>query len=377
MTRFTVARDRLAPALNRAARIALTKSPITIITTVKIAADLDGLHVTATDLDSQLEELVQPEPLPDWAGCVDAHRLAGFAGALPTESDITISADSDRLEARCGRSVARLPLLPAEDFPVWRLAGADMAEFEIPAVEFCSIIKDVGHAIPEEKYRYWLDGIFLHAPGVAVATDGHRLMRRRLSVEVPSDARLIVPTPTCTALQPLLRGLADTVRVTLSPTWIAFACENWTYRSKLIDGTYPDYTRTLPARLPDPVVVSRTALADAVARLRLIPVNQKSNAIVLSACDGELVIATAYAPDNDIGEGEDAIPASGAAGVWFGVNARYLAEALAALPGAEQIELHIAAPPDPVWLCAVGEEHDGIVLMPQRVAPPQPWHEQC
>src|SRR5690348_5709451 len=104
MIRLTVARDRLAPALSRADKIALTRAPIAIVSTVKLVVDKDGLRLTATDFDTQLEERVDIDPRPDWAGCVDAARFVGIVTALPRGSELIIGVDENRIEARCGRA---------------------------------------------------------------------------------------------------------------------------------------------------------------------------------------------------------------------------------------------------------------------------------
>jgi DNA polymerase III sliding clamp (beta) subunit (PCNA family) len=49
-----------------------------------------------------------------------------------------------------------------------------------------------------------------------------------------------------------------------------------------------------------------------------------------------------------------------------GANIRYVAEALAALES-DRIELHHGDDAwASLWLCAEGEEHDGVVIMPMR-----------
>jgi DNA polymerase III subunit beta len=198
-----------------------------------------------------------------------------------------------------------------------------------------------------------------------VATDGNRLMLRRLSVALPPEVRAIVPLRGCEELPALLRGAAAAaVQIRLARSWIEFACGDWTYRSKLIDGEYPSYRRVLPQRVPHPTVVNRVLLAESVARVRQVARNLNHNALVLAADGGELTIAAG----DEGGAGEDGAPVLHGAGFGrVGLRNTYLAEALAALPGVDEIELHVRSPDAPVWICPAGEQCDGILVMPMRV----------
>src|SRR5258708_25773426 len=83
----------------------------------------------------------------------------------------------------------------------------------------------------------------------AVATDGHRLAR--MEIPLPEGAAgmpgVIVPRKTVTELRKLIDELDQDVAVALSDTKIRFTFGNAVLTSKLIDGTFPDYDRVIPA----------------------------------------------------------------------------------------------------------------------------------
>ena len=85
-----------------------------------------------------------------------------------------------------------LACLPQEDFPQMS-AGALPHRFRLAADDLIALIEKTRFAISTEETRFYLNGIYLHAPRTAsravlraVATDGHRLARYEL--ELPDGA---------------------------------------------------------------------------------------------------------------------------------------------------------------------------------------------
>jgi DNA polymerase-3 subunit beta len=367
MTRVTVPRDRLAPALERVATVAASRSNIVILNTVKVVADRDGLTLTGTDTDALLEEKIDaPSHEPSWAGCVDAARLAGFVSSLPRGADLALTGGEDQLEIRQGRSAAQMPVMPARDFPAWD----DASEAEVVTIagdQLAAALQAVRHAIGESETRYYLNGAYLHAENsgaIAVAMDGHRLALRRLPVAWPEGRGVIVPRTTCGRLLHLLRGISAELTIKLATASISVSSGAWTLRSKLISGEYPDYSRILPPRSPSPVTVDRATMLAAVGRIAEIAHGTHEQSVQLEATPGELHLSGGTR--GQFGSAEDVLECvAQASAVQVILQSKYLADALQSLDG-PTVEVHICDPMQPVWLCAAGEAHDGIVIMPMR-----------
>jgi DNA polymerase-3 subunit beta len=361
MTRFSIARDALAQALDRAAGIVDVRSTSPILNTVRIVTDGGGLTLTATDMDMIFQERVDAESRETWAGCIEVRRLIGFVKTLPRGGEVTLTASEQRIEIRQDRAVARLPVMSPDDFPGWQLIG-EPAVCEIEGAELQSMLHMVGSAMPDKNERSHLWGVHLDGErSTAVATDGHRLALRRIA-GLPPDTNIIVPAPTCLRLQSMLRGFTETVRLRLSPRAVEFECGSWTLKGRLLDGTYPDYWRVLPSRVPAPLIVNRVALAQAVERVSLVAQGTHV-AVRLTAKNGELTVTAAA--DGGFGDGEDAVAAEGEDVGPIAINGRYLDEALDALEPAETVEFHVTSPSAPLWICATPHD-DGIVIVPLR-----------
>src|SRR5690606_23250250 len=114
----------------------------------------------------------------------------------------------------------------------------------------------------------------------AVATDGHRLAR--VEMPLPEGAAgmpgVIVPRKAVGELRKLVEDAEGEIGVSLSETKLRFNFGEIMLTTKLIDGTFPDYERVIPAGNDKTLQVSRKEFADAVDRVATIS-TEKSRAV--------------------------------------------------------------------------------------------------
>jgi hypothetical protein len=178
-------------------------------------------------------------------------------------------------------------------------AGELPHRFALSAAELRSLIDRTRFAISTEETRYYLNGIYLHAtkndevPVVrAVATDGHRLAR--VEMTAPEGAAgmpgIIVPRKTVIELRKLVDegGAEAEVQIALGDTKIRCAIGEAALTSKLIDGTFPDYDRVIPAGNDKILEVDCKSFAEAVDRVSTIS-TERSRAVKLAIERGGLV----------------------------------------------------------------------------------------
>ncbi len=371
--KITFERADLLRVLGHVQSVVERRNTIPILSNVKIEAAGDRVTLNATDMDlDMIESVAVPVDAPG-AITAPAHTLHDIVRKLPDGAQVALeTTDGDsRLALRAGRSRFALTCLPTTDFPV--MAGGDLPHtFALSSGELRALIDRTRFAISTEETRYYLNGIYLHAAsrdGVpvlrAVATDGHRLA----SVEVPlppgaeSMPGVIVPRKTVAELRKLIDETTDDVAVSLSETKIRFAFGAAVLTSKLIDGTFPDYERVIPANNDKTVDVARGPLAEAVDRVSAIS-TEKSRAIKLSMSDGTMVL-TASSPDAGSATEELEI-AYGGEKIEIGFNSRYLLDIMQQIEGdSAQIALSDAA--SPTIIRDAGDASAIYVVMPMRV----------
>jgi DNA polymerase III subunit beta len=381
---LTLPRAALAGALASLSRVVERRNTIPILANVKLEAKGGRLTLTATDLDIEavaVLEAAENSKGGDLATSVPAHLLHDILRKLPAEGEVTLAMDADdkRLVVRAGRSRFTLQALPVLEFP--SIAASDMpTRFTLGASHLGSLFSTVQFAISTEETRYYLNGIYLHvaeaeggAQLTAVATDGHRLARQRCpapaGAEGPWDsfmAGLILPRKTAGEVLAALKGAKDgkgEVTVEASPAKIRFILPGLTLTSKLIDGTFPDYTRVIPVANEKRLVAERDDLLAAVDRVSTIS-SERGRAVKLSLTEGKLTLAVNNPEAGNSVEEMDA----DYEGPDFetGFNARYLAEMLGQM-ASDTVLFKFGDPSSP----ALAQTREGdsalFVIMPMRV----------
>ena len=140
-----------------------------------------------------------------------------------------------------------------------------------------------------------------------VATDGHRLAR--IDAPLPAGAEampgVIVPRKTVGELRKLLDDDDMQIAVSVSETKVRFATPDITLTSKVIDGTFPDYTRVIPQGNTRRLEVDARDFAAAVDRVATVS-SERSRAVKLSLDEDRLVLSV-NAPDSGAAEEELAV----------------------------------------------------------------------
>src|SRR5262249_36839490 len=117
-------------------------------------------------------------------------------------------------------------------------------------------------------------GVLLHNEGTnlaAVSTDGYRLVRTTVpgAAGLSSDHRLNVPMPAIRIVGKILSDKSvERVVLRRSQTLLAVETASASFVSKLIAGTFPDYTKLITKPSGNSVLVERAALMLALERAR-------------------------------------------------------------------------------------------------------------
>lgn len=370
--KVVVERATLLKALGHVQSVVERRNTIPILSNVLLQAGEDGLTLMATDLDLQVVESCAASVEMAGATTVPAHTLHEIVRKLPDGAQVTLAQSDGRVSVAAGRARFQLQSLPREDFPV--IGESDLpTRFAMAAADLRDIIDRTRFAISNEETRYYLNGIFLHAPvnaqGTkvlrAVATDGHRLAR--VELPLPEGAAdmpdVIVPRKCVAEVRKLLDERDGEVEIALSATKIRFDIGAAVLTSKLIEGSFPDYNRVIPTANERLLRIDPHTLAEGVDRVTAIA-SDKTRAVKLTL-DQDRVTLSVTSPEN--GTASEDLPAIYAApGFDVGFNSRYLLDILAQVEG-DQVEVHLADAAAPTLIRAHDQAPALYVLMPMRV----------
>jgi DNA polymerase-3 subunit beta len=367
----TIERATLLKGLSHVQSVVERRNTIPILSNVLIEATAEGgLKLMATDLDLQINETIAAAVDQPGATTVSAHTLFDIARKLPEGSQVSLAAAEGKLTIMAGRAKFQLGTLPRDDFPV--IAEGELpVSFELPAETLKQLIDKTRFAISTEETRYYLNGIFLHVSDdplpvlKAAATDGHRLAR--VTMPRPDGAAampdVIIPRKCIAELRKLLDEIDGSVGVSLSPTKIRFDLGQALLTSKLIDGTFPDYSRVIPTGNDKILKIDPRSFEEGVDRVSTIA-TEKTRAVKM-ALDRDKIILSVTSPEN--GTAAEEVPGEYVATSFeIGFNSRYLLDILGQLDG-DTIEVHLADAAAPTLIRENDKSSALYVLMPMRV----------
>jgi DNA polymerase III subunit beta len=383
---LAVPADRLRAICRQLAPAFIRRSSIAVLETVLIEAGKTGTTFRLTDLDMQIavtaDDLTCPAP---FRVCVPFGLLrrcaATFDGMIrisytPATSGGKQPAHPDRLTLATddGSSATINLLCGADDFPDWVNPGDGWTQTETTPAQLRRLFALSRPCISTEETRYHLNGVYLcQKPGGdtlrAVATDGHRMAVIDSQIHAALGDGAILPTRLIGAILTLVDQKAnEPVTVMLAGQRARILTGQVQIDARLIDGTFPDYTKVLPKAEP---TLQITITAAALRRLTPFATEWR-RAVKFHegwASIDSPELGTVRAPVMMMGLGEapadmtTASPYGHAHRETWGFNLRYLMSQAGLTP---TFRMDVASPSDPARVH--GEDPDAMwVIMPMRV----------
>ena len=366
--KLTIDRMSLLRPLGHVQSVVERRNTIPILANVVLRAEEGELSLTATDMDMDIATEVGFAVMTSGTTTMSAHLLYDIARKLPDGAEVEIAVNDGHAMVSAGRSSFRLPTLPVEDFPA--ISSNELpVNFSLTAADMRDLIDATRFAISTEETRYYLNGIYIHKAEsgelCAVATDGHRLAMTRQAL--PSGAAqmpsIILPRKAVSELRKLLDDFDGDVLIGLSETRAEFRFGVVRLTSKLIDGTFPDYTRVIPVGNDRIMQVDVSAFSAAVDRVSTIA-SEKSRSVKMGLRSGVLTLS---ASNTDASSATEELEVSyDGPEMEIGFNARYLLD-IAGQVNSDMVEFALADQGSPSLVRAPGDEASLFVLMPMRV----------
>ena len=373
--KFTIDRSALLTALQHVHSVVERRNTIPILSNVLIEAKEDGVYLTATDMDIAVIEkinLEKSEVMQLGTITTSAQMLYDIVRKLPENVKVELlSEKNDRLGIKASSSSFALNCLPAEDFPSISQEEFKFT-FSLETNDLIRLIDKTSFAMSLEETRYYLNGIYLHAVKDTdgeklrtVSTDGHRLSR--VDMNIPEGANeipgVIVPRKTIMEIRKLLEDHSDTINLSLSDNKIKLSFSNVILTSKLLDGTFPDYSRVIPEQNDKTVTISNQLLSEAVDRVSTVSTD-KTRAIKVNISKGNLIISATNPDKGSASESLDVI--YDGEEVEIGFNSKYVLDVARQIKGNEII-IKLSDSVSPTLVYDKDDKGVLFVLMPMRV----------
>jgi DNA polymerase-3 subunit beta len=371
--KISIERASLLKAVSQAQSVVERRNTIPILANVLIEAEGSIVSFRATDLDVEVVDRAPAMVERAGATTVSAVMLHEIVRKLPDGALVVLTDDprTGRLVVEAGRSTFALATLPREDFPVMATSEYT-SNFTARAGDLKRLFDKSKFAISTEETRYYLNGVYMHVADAdggkvlrCVATDGHRLAR--IDAPLPEGAGdmpgVIVPRKTVGELRKLLDDDSMEIAVSVSETKLRFATPDIALTSKVIDGTFPDYTRVIPTGNSRRLEVDAADFAKAVDRVATVS-SERARAVKLVLEEDKLTLSVT-SPDSGTAS-EELVVAYSDDPLEIGFNAKYLLEIANQVDRENAVFLFNSAG-DPTLMREGSDTSAVYVVMPMRV----------
>jgi len=339
-----------------------------ILEHVALRTQAGKLTLTATDLEIAATASIPAKVEGEDAWTVPARILSGFVASLP-DGPVQMKKSGKTLSIKGKQLSGKLHLGSIDDFPIIPELTEDVRKITFKTATLRTALEEVAVATATTESRPELNGISCIAEGVALtfaATDTFRLAVRSIAYEDADSFSIILPTH---GAQEFVRLFKDIESVTLFIGENQFVAEGGDihFTSRLVEGSFPDYTAILPQENEAHIQVDRKTLLERLEAATYF--TSRLNDVSLLTQGGKKLTITAK--NSDVGEyttdidGRDGEGDSEAA-----FNIRYLMDGIRSF-SSEQITLEINGAQKPTVLRPEEQterENDLYLVMPIRTA---------
>ncbi|MDD6311908.1 MAG: DNA polymerase III subunit beta [Firmicutes bacterium] len=361
--------DALLPALCAVSN----KSTIAALSCVFLHADEENstLTITGFDINKGLKTSIPATVLEGGNLLLEGHKFVSIVRSLP-DTEVSVQNDDRFITTiSCQKSRFEISGMSSESYPSLPELKGDRG-FKISQGTLKKMISQVIFSYSLSDNKPVLTGInfeFGNGRLRLCSCDGYRVSIKDESFEAESirEGSFIVPGKTLTELYKLLSSDDESeVKVELSRKHIIFSFDNLIFFSRLIEGNYFDYDKSIPKVFKTYATVNLSDAIAAVERSALI-IDERAKSPIKFIVTPDSVRITCNTVNGRIDEEFDA-EVEGEE-ITVGFNHRYLLDALkgAEISGDEKVLIELYSPISGMIIKPVDHEDFCYMVLPVRL----------
>lgn len=360
--KLSIEQHQLQSILARVTGAVSKRNTIPILGNVKLSATEGHLTAVATDLDLEVTARQPAQVQAQGITTANAALLQGIVNKLPKGALVDLEEDGDYLHIKSGKSKFKLATLPAEDFP--QMASNEyQSRLEFDAESLKSALDKTIWSVSSEETRYYLNGVLMQrvdGRATFTSTDGHRLSHYKAN-EADEFPDVIIPS---SAVKQFSGALVDgEAIVEVSATKIRLTHGDVVIVSKVIDGTYPDWTRVVPKSHTNKITMSSVDARAAIDRVITVATD-RVRAVRFAIGEDELTLSVS---DSTGGSGVEVVEVEQSGElVNIGFNSKYTLDAFAQADKGD-VTVYYSDAMSPALVEYEKEPELLVVLMPIRM----------
>ena len=269
--KFTVEKSNIINEFQSLAAVADKKQTLPILSNILIRCEPEGVKMLSTDLEVELETTIQgANIITPGETTIPAKKAADIIRELPEgQVSFELNEESSKLTVKSSSGRYNLATIPGSDFPDFDVIKSDTIH-PVSTEKLLELFHKTSFAMANQDWRHYLNGCLFEKTESSlnmVATDAHRLSIYKSSLDSIGNFSGIIPRKTVVELMKILPKQNDDIQFYINANNIVFMSKNFTFKSKLIDGNYPNYNQVVPQGDGIKITFNRKNMLDSLSRV--------------------------------------------------------------------------------------------------------------
>ena len=364
--KFIVERAKLLETVLKLQSVVGSKTSMPVLEGILISAEQGKITLIAYNLEMGIKKEIYAKCEEAGDIVIPAKLLADILRKM-SDMQVEISADSKlNCNIKCGEATFDIMGMAATDFPEIPSVSSDNS-FKVDGKVFASLKKGTAFATAQnEGAKPILTGINISLNDgfiQFVAIDGYRLAIKKEKIDNQNNFEFTVTGKALNEVVKLIDDESEDIEINVSNRLIGFNINGYTFISRLLEGDFVNYQKTIPTENKQRVVVNTRDLINTIERVSLLisesfttPIRCYFNELnVVFTCATSVGRATETFNLKLEGENFE-----------IGLNSHYLLDVLKAIED-EQIQILFNGPNAGVLFLPVDDDNFKYMIMPMRL----------
>ena len=363
---FSVERNKLCEIVSNLSRVVSSKTAVPVLEGILITASNGKIELASYNLETGLNKSLEADIKEEGQIVISAKFFNSILHSM--NGDIVTVTVDDRMmcHIESGTAVFDIMGMAAVDFPEIPTV-AQGKQINITAGILRDMVRQTIFAVaPTEGTRPILTGINFEIGGgylKLIAIDGYRLAIRKEKVNIDEEMSFVVSGRAVAEAMKIVSDEDAEIGILVGRRHICFLVEGYTFISRLFDGEFIDYKKTVPDKFAQSMSVETRDIISAIDRISLIISDNFTTPVRCIVGEEETVFSCA----TSVGRATERmnIKLEGAP-FEIGLNSKYLLEALRACEY-EKVKISFNGGAAAVVITPESDDFFTYMIMPMRL----------
>jgi DNA polymerase-3 subunit beta len=359
-------KKKLHEALSKTSRV-VTKNPtLPILSCVLFEARGSTLTLQTTNLDVGLKIDVPVRVHSAGTVAVSNQIISNFIAQLPDSEVVVIESVDGGVSVSTKQISSAVKSFGVEDFPIIPEVTKEHV-FKIPSNGLIKGLRSVWYSSATSSMKPELSSVYIHVLGsdlVFAATDSFRLAEKKVVSQNTKDIpNILLPFKNTAEAMHIFEDYKGDLEVRVNKNQIAIIAPGIYFTSRVIDGSFPDYTQIIPKEFKTEAVILKADLATAlkVATIFSDTFSQVGFSIVPSKKTIEVKTESGTTGKSStkieaVLDGEELV---------MNFNHKYISDCLQSISG-DSLKLGFSGPHKPMVIRDAGDKSFTYLVMPMN-----------